>query len=194
MTQPTVTLTKGGNAKAFAEGLKNISKLEVLVGIPEADATRPDISANQTDRNYDLLARAGKMKAGKRREKIVRVAGQKINNAQLMYVHTNGSPLRGIPARPVIEPAIQASGNKEHITGELSEAAKSMLDGKRDETIRHLKRAGMEGQNASRNWFVDSRNGWAPNTPETIRRKGSDRPLIDTGELRKSIVYLIKAE
>lgn len=26
---------------------------------------------------------------------------------------------------------------------------------------------------------------WAPNSPETIARKGSDRPLMDTGDLRK---------
>lgn len=28
---------------------------------------------------------------------------------------------------------------------------------------------------------------WAPNAPYTIARKGSDSPLIDTGELRRSI-------
>lgn len=28
---------------------------------------------------------------------------------------------------------------------------------------------------------------WAPNTPATIRRKGSSAPLIDTGQLRRSI-------
>ena len=30
-------------------------------------------------------------------------------------------------------------------------------------------------------------NGWKPNAPSTIKAKGSDKPLIDTGELRKSI-------
>jgi len=157
--QPTVTLTKGGSAKAFAEGLKNISKLEVLVGVPAEKASRK---------------------------------GDKINNAEIMYIQTNGSPLRGIPARPVIEPAIE--DDKQAISAELSEAAKSMLDGKRDETIRHLKRAGMEGANAARAWFVSAKNNWAPNAPSTIRRKGSDKPLIDTSEMRKSITFVVKAE
>ena len=30
---------------------------------------------------------------------------------------------------------------------------------------------------------------WTPNSPVTIARKGSSRPLIDTGELRASITY-----
>ena len=30
---------------------------------------------------------------------------------------------------------------------------------------------------------------WAPLKPETIRRKGSDKILIDTGDLRRSISY-----
>lgn len=28
---------------------------------------------------------------------------------------------------------------------------------------------------------------WAPNAPYTVKQKGSDKPLIDTGELRRSI-------
>lgn len=30
---------------------------------------------------------------------------------------------------------------------------------------------------------------WAPNSPVTIRRKGSSKPLIDTAQLRKSVTY-----
>lgn len=30
---------------------------------------------------------------------------------------------------------------------------------------------------------------WAPNSPMTIRRKGSSAPLIDTAQLRKSVTY-----
>ena len=45
------------------------------------------------------------------------------------------------------------------------------------------------------NWYRDVqrahiRNGnWVPNAPATIRRKGSDRPLIDTGQLVNSVEY-----
>jgi hypothetical protein len=32
---------------------------------------------------------------------------------------------------------------------------------------------------------------WLPNSDETIRRKGSDRPLIDTGALRRTITFKV---
>lgn len=35
---------------------------------------------------------------------------------------------------------------------------------------------------------------WADNKQQTIDRKGSDSPLIDTGELRKSITYDVKTK
>lgn len=37
------------------------------------------------------------------------------------------------------------------------------------------------------------RNGsFAPNAPATIRKKGSDKPLIDTGRMRQSVDYVIQ--
>lgn len=115
----------------------------------------------------------------------------KVTNAELMYIHTNGSPLRGIPARPVIQPAVQADGNKQAIAGELKEAAKQTLRGNPDEAMDALHRAGVAGTSAAKVWFDDPRNNWAPNRPSTIRRKKSQRPLIDTGTLRREIRHII---
>lgn len=37
------------------------------------------------------------------------------------------------------------------------------------------------------------RNGsYAPNAPSTVRRKGSDQPLIDTGQMRQSVHYIVR--
>lgn len=36
--------------------------------------------------------------------------------------------------------------------------------------------------------------GWTPNAPSTIAKKGSSKPLIDSGHMRQSIVYEIKKE
>lgn len=118
----------------------------------------------------------------------------KINNAQLMYIHTNGSPIRGIPARPVIEPAIKAHGNVEPITEEMKQAAAAALDGKSSQVKQHLRRAGLTGQNAAKAWFVDPRNHWAPNAPSTIKRKKSDKPLIDTAQMRNAIIFVVGEE
>jgi hypothetical protein len=118
--------------------------------------------------------------------------GEVINNASLLFIHTHGSPVQGIPARPVIEPAIRAEGNRQAINAELKEAARAALNEHPVQAEQHLTRAGMAGANAAKSWFTDARNNWAPNTPETIRRKGSDRPLIDTGALRRSITYVVR--
>jgi hypothetical protein len=63
----------------------------------------------------------------------------------------------------------------------------------------------VQGQNIARAWFTNPANNWAPNSDITIngskpdkngkqfiKGKGSDQPLIDTGELRKSIIYVVK--
>lgn len=119
---------------------------------------------------------------------------QAINNASLLYIHTHGSPGRNIPARPVIEPAIAADGNRQIIATELADAAKAHLQGDDTQTQNHLDRAGIAGTNASKSWFTDARNNWAPNAPSTIKRKGSDRPLIDTGTLRRSLTYVVRVQ
>lgn len=116
--------------------------------------------------------------------------GDTINNASLMYIHTHGSPLKNIPARPVIEPAVAA--DKEKISAEYIKAVQAAANGDSANVLKALHRTGIAGQNAARNWFTDPRNNWPPNSPVTIAKKGSSRPLIDTGTLRKSIIYVIR--
>ena len=149
------------------------------MGVPEDEAHRPD--------NLRTLAKSVKDK--NKVARILKQADGKINNAQLMYIHTNGSPARGIPARPVIEPALAA--NKELIGEALNAAADALLAGNAKEAEKAFKSAGQLGANAAKRWFRDPRNGWAENLPSTIKAKGSDRPLIDTGELRRSITYVV---
>jgi len=113
-----------------------------------------------------------------------------ITNAALLFIHSKGSALKHIPARPVLEPAIAA--NKALITPHLGAAAKAVLDKDSMRAERELKLAGTVAANAAKRWFTDPRNHWAPNAPGTIRRKGSDRPLIDTGALRRSITSVVR--
>lgn len=102
-------------------------------------------------------------------DKAPRKGKAKINNAQLLYIHTNGSELRGIPRRPVIEPAIKA--HSEEIQKELAKAASSALDGKIKQAKTQLGKAGTIGKNAAYDWFTDPRNGWPPNSEATIVEK-----------------------
>jgi hypothetical protein len=145
---------------------------------------------------------------------------EEVTNAGLLFIHTNGSPIRHIPARPVIEPSIEA--NHEPIEQGLHATADYVLDGKKAEANQMLKKVGTLGANGAKKWFTDPRNGWRQNSPETIRRKlakltGKRRrkalgvlnsvdelmplvgttaldeintPLIDTGQMRRAITWV----
>jgi hypothetical protein len=174
-------VTHTSSAAKVNEALKTLAKKQVYVGVPQQNASRKDGT---------------------------------VNNAELMYIHTNGSPMRNIPARPVIEPAIEADNNKKVITEQLRDAAEAALDGDAEGMNASLQKAGIAGSNAAKRWFTDSRNGWPKNKPSTIRNKirklrgtsyqdamdildsggdisSIDTPLIDTGELRRSITYVV---
>lgn len=114
--------------------------------------------------------------------------GDEINNASLLFILTNGSPINNIPATPIIEPAI--AGAKALITPELAAAAQATLRHRPDEATKHLKLAGIIGANAAKRYFTED-NGWPPNAPSTVARKGSDERNIDTGQLRRAITSVV---
>lgn len=182
-TGPQVTVQKKSGASALAQRLVGLGKLAAYVGVPASNS-----------RSQQLLAMTAKTTGKKRKEKLAKAAKQNVSNAELLFIHTKGSPARHIPARPVLEPAVQADGNRQAIASELAQAVQAKLEGNQVQAVARTKRAGLAGQNAARKWFTDSRNGWKKNAPSTIARKGSDRPLIDTGALRVSITYVVKEE
>jgi hypothetical protein len=118
-----------------------------------------------------------------------RKAGDPVSNAELLFIHTNGSPVNNIPPRPVLEPAMKKK--QDQISTLLRKATEEALDGDKAGVMNALEIAGIEGQNIARKYFTDS-NGWEANTPATVARKGSSRPLIDTGQMRKAITYVVR--
>ena len=132
----------------------------------------------------------------KRREAVVGIprenAGRKdgINNAELLYIHTNGSPVNNIPPRPVIEPAIEDA--KYEIARLIKGAADQALNRNLDGALAQLDKAGQYGENAAKGWFRNPKNHWTENSSVTVGRKGSARPLIDTDNMRKSITHVVK--
>lgn len=192
-----VTESSDADYKIIEQALKELRETDVLVGIPEEEASRE---------------------------------GEGIpNNAELMYIHSNGSPLQNIPARPVIEPAL--SDAKEELGKIMAGAAQSAMDGDTNAMREQLNIAGLAGQRAAQAWFLNPKNGWPPNADSTIaykRRKtervarpkkkqpedsdneafkeaskskkeskyesvvSDPKPLIDTGELRRSITYIVR--
>lgn len=119
-----------------------------------------------------------------------------ITNAEILFIQTYGSPVNNIPPRPVIEPAIE--NDRDRISKMMHQALKIAISGDSQGAVDQLKKVGMLAQNKCRAWFLDERNNWPPNAPSVIRRKmkkGSTdpKPLIDTGEMRKSITYFVKS-
>lgn len=175
----------------FQKSLNALAKSRVYVGIPAKAATRKNPEINNAELVF--LLSNGVRTVDARRRMGAMMLNRKIDYsaALKLYLHSKGSALFAIPPRPIIEPAINASGNKERIVAQLKLAGEAALKGNEKEMTKQLNRAGLLAQNIVRAWFTDPRNHWAPNAPSTIQRKGSSRPNIDTGELRKSITYLV---
>lgn len=119
--------------------------------------------------------------------------GEEPNNAELAFIHTMGSPLRNIPPRPFLEPAIAQKETSERIADCFKKAAQSAVNGDFGGIDANLGKAGMIARNAVVR-YIDDSSHFVPNSPITIARKGSDKPLIDTGSLRTSITYVIKEQ
>lgn len=113
--------------------------------------------------------------------------GEAVGNAALLALHEHGSPLRGLPARPLLEPAL------EEARGELSvamgESLKAALDGGAPRAA--LDAVGEAALGALLSYF--DRAPWPPNSPATVRRKGSSQTLVETGALRAALSREVRA-
>ena len=191
MVTGTATVTKMGRGFAAMVGkVQALTKKEVLVGIPQEEAQRPgSYMANNAELLYVHThgVRTPDMRAAMQGSIN---AGMRYSAAHSLYVKTHGSPAYAIPPRPVLEPAIRDS--KEAIGKQIARAYRAAMHGDMAGAERGLALAGMVAQNAARGWFENPKNKWPPNSQRTIKAKGSDSPLIDTGEMRKSITYVIR--
>lgn len=136
------------------------------------------------------LRRAGELgivvgAPGETREAAQGAAGQVLTQGQLMAIHEYGDPSRGIPERPVLRMTL-----KQERAAVLNMLAASMQDALTSKTPdalveRGYERAALYLESKVKQAFGSSE--LAPNAPQTVARKGSNKPLIDTGELRRSI-------
>ena len=109
----------------------------------------------------------------------------KYNNAQILAIMEHGSPVQNIPPRELLKPVRKKY--EKQINNALMKVCDLLLKNKQDEAENEMEKLAIRIENWTKKFFTDSDNGWAPNSPVTIRAKGSDRPLIDTGALRQSI-------
>jgi len=159
--------------------INNLVKKDVLVGIPDTTTERDD--------------------------------GEPVNNATLGYIHENGSPAKNIPARPFLVPGVEDA--QERIEQRLNKAAKAALGNQRRKSDDELEAAGMIARDSVKRKINSGE--FEPLAEATLRaraakgRKGAQaelasraagnapnndnaRPLIDTGQLRNSINYVVR--
>jgi hypothetical protein len=174
----------------LAKQLKNLSGKQVYIGIPEgSENNRATVGGDITNAELLYIHTHGVRRKAMREEMNPKIeAGMKYSKAYQLFIQSNGSPLWHSPPRPVIEPAIQF--HKDIIAKQLRKVLEVALNGGNPD--QELHKVGMLGQNIVRDWFTNPSNGWPANAESTVQMKGSDRPLIDQGELRKSITYVIK--
>lgn len=173
------------------ESLRHIERADVLVGIPAEKSSRGNGDDTVTNAELLFIHTHGVRNRSMRKEMQASMnSGKTYSAAHQLYIKSHGSPALDVPPRPVLEPAIEA--NKDAIGRYLQRASKEALSGNREAQIEALNAAGQKAASCARNWFEDPRNNWPPNSPKTIARKGSALPLVDTGEMRKAITYVVR--
>lgn len=111
-----------------------------------------------------------------------------INNAELMFIHENGSGVHHIPARPVLEKTISWANSSGLVEKTIEKAYNIILNtGDIKEADKEIEKLCLKLQNYARNVIYDNNGQLAPNAPSTIKKKGENYPLHDTGQLARSI-------
>lgn len=116
-----------------------------------------------------------------------------ITNAELMQIHENGSPIKNIPARPVLDLTIMWT--EQHL---IKRVLDSIIEGvfEKDwgkvEIERELSRMCIRMENHAREIIYDNDGTLAPNSPQVAKRKKGNHPLFDTGQLARSITCKLR--
>ncbi|MDY6481710.1 hypothetical protein SKM54_04500 [Acinetobacter faecalis] len=116
-----------------------------------------------------------------------------MTNAQIGYIQETGSPSMNLPPRPFLVPGVESC--QDQTAKHLTKAADAALKGNIAMVNRHLNTAGMIAQNTVRAYFTSGHFEPLSEVTKKMRlargRKGIN-PLIDTGQLRRSVTYVIK--
>jgi hypothetical protein len=172
------------NVGKLIDRVNEMTRSDVLVGVPAAKGARKEGS---------------------------------ITNAELARIHEFGSPVRNIPARPFLYPGIKRI--RPQALAMLKQGAKDALTGTGPSIDVTLNKVGMLARNSVVNEITDPDPPFAPLQPATIRARlrktaagrrqlrkykgnrqgmmewasgGNVKPLIDTGQLRASISYVVR--
>lgn len=109
-----------------------------------------------------------------------------ITMADLAAIHIYGAPSKKIKKRDPLTLAIME--NQDKYRNMIESRVVSILNGSMDiGTLWQF--IGMEAQADIQRYMVNGK--FAPLSLKTVKRKGSSKPLIDTGQLRQGVTYIV---
>lgn len=114
-------------------------------------------------------------------------------NAEIGYQNEFGSPANNIPARPHLIPGVAAV--QDRAVARLTQAASAAATGRMSDAERHLHAAGLIAQSSVRRTLTTA--AYRPLSERTLaerraRGRTGTKPLIDTGQYRNSITYVVR--
>jgi len=104
--------------------------------------------------------------------------------ALIAAIQEFGAPSVGIPPRPYFRHMIAAK------SGEWPDAIAGLLKTNDYDAAKTLGQTGQAVSGQLRQSIVDTNS--PPNAPSTVARKGSAKPLVDTGHMLASVDYEVK--
>lgn len=114
-------------------------------------------------------------------------------NAGIGYINESGSPALNIPPRPHLKPGVKSV--EQDFMPHLKAAAQKALEGNAEGAMTSLDRAGTIAANGVKRYITIT--GFKPLADTTIasrlrRGRTGNKPLIDTGEYRRSITHVVR--
>lgn len=181
----------GSEAAALQALLSSVKKAFTAVGKNGAHQTK--------DRSEEVLAALDglvnkKVLVGVPEDKAERKEESELNNAARAYILNYGAPEAHIPARPFMEPGIKAA--KDKINLYFRGVATSALAGNQSGVDKNLNGAGDVARDSIKT--VIASNVPPPLAARTIadrKEKGrqSEKTLVETGEMRNAISYVVES-
>ncbi len=119
--------------------------------------------------------------------------GSPISNAEIGYIQEFGAPEANIPPRPFLVPGVESA--QDQIVSRLRRAGAAATRNDQTGVEQQLNAAGITGQTAVRVQMTDG--DFEPLKAATLaarrsRGRTGTHPLIDTGQLRNSITYVLR--
>lgn len=178
----TVSLTGDLGAAAamrLAASMKAVENMTVRIGLPDSEKAAKRVTI--TEDNGDSTTTTKHVIEGK------------LTLAQLGLIQEFGIPGH-IPSRPFMRSGLQrAKAGASKLLGKLLEKLDPKVTGEQLKTKASTILGKVGAYVAAQIKQGIASGGFAANAPSTVARKGSSKPLIDTGLLRQSLTWQVRS-